>query len=438
MPVRQRKKIQEVLRRVIGLRALYQALFVLGLVLGLPWFLFRMTHSKRFRAGLWQRLGLSPPPRRQEVGPCLWVHGVSVGEVMAARGVVEQFQARHPDWVVAVSSTTLEGFGLARRIFPATSVFYFPLDLRMAVRRTFGAVVPTAVVLMELELWPMFLAEAHRRSCPVILVNGRITGKSFRGYRRIQRMLPQFDLITAVGAQNTEYADRFTSLGVPSARVSVTGNVKIDAAAAGLGCVSEWPGTGPPDDRPWLVAGSTHEGEEQIIGRAAGDCWLLICAPRHPERAKDAEMALRVAGRRVIRISALRSGAPCPPGADVLLDTIGDLQAAYTLASAAFVGGSLVPHGGQNVLEPAGCGIPVVVGPHTGNFAYEVSLLESAGGLHRVETQSALSAVLDGWISEPGLLVSQGRAARKAVEAHTGACERNLIVIEEALADAGL
>ncbi len=420
-----------------GLRALYQGLFGLGLVLGLPWFVVRMTTSRRYRAGIRQRLGLVPPAARTDGGPCLWVHGVSVGEVMAARGVVEGFRISHPQWAVAVSSTTLEGFELAEQLFPEAAVFYYPLDLGPAVRRTFDAIAPTAVVLVELELWPAFLAEAHRRSCPVILVNGRITGKSFRGYRRIQRMLPQFDLIAAVGAQNQEYADRFLALGVPSSRVSVTGNVKVDAAA-GVGDGGEWPDTGPDDGRPWLVAGSTHDGEEAIAGRAAGAEWRIICAPRHPERAGDAEAALRSVGRTVVRISALRGGVACPPGADVLVDTIGDLRTAYQLASAAFVGGSLVPHGGQNVLEPAGCGVPVVVGPHTANFRNEVDLLEAAGGLCRVESEDGLAAVLAGWIQEPEAMQEQGKAARRALDSHTGACARSLAVIEEVLSGAGL
>ncbi|NUN53900.1 MAG: 3-deoxy-D-manno-octulosonic acid transferase, partial [Planctomycetaceae bacterium] len=359
--------------------------------------LFKMLTSRRWRAGLRERLGGVAP--REGTRPCLWIHGVSVGEVLAARTLVARIREEMPGWEIVLSTTTRTGNEVARRTFPGTRVFYYPLDFSFSTERVLGRIRPDGVVLLELEIWPNFLLSTSRRGIPVFLVNGRITERSLRGYRVLQKFIPEpMDRIHLYCVQTPSYRDRFLAVGVPPERVFVTGTMKFDTVetegveglrgrfAAALGFL--------PGD--WvLVAGSTHDGEEEavlaaylaVLGRDPRA--RLVLAPRHPERVAAVEAAVRQAGLVPVRRTLLPDAAG-DGGTVVILDTMGELGPLYAVADCVFVGGSLVPHGGQNMMEPAGKARPVLTGPHTWNFEEVVEVLAASGGLEVVADAGAL------------------------------------------------
>ncbi|MEZ5976640.1 MAG: 3-deoxy-D-manno-octulosonic acid transferase [Planctomycetota bacterium] len=345
-----------------------------------------------------ERLGRGPIPPG-DGRPVVLLHGVSVGEVKGARSLVDRLREERPDLEVVVSTTTSTGADVARSLYPDLRVVRFPADLSPVVRRFFERVRPVAVVLVELEIWPNFLREANRRGVPLTVVNGRITKKSFGRYRLFKHLFPQFNRISLFCVQNETYAARFLRLRVPSARVAVTGNVKVD----GLRIGRVEPGdelrrlVGSSSGRPVVVVGSSHDPEERWAcegwRRAAPDARLVL-VPRHPDRAAELTDALRATGHDVQRLSALRAGEAPDETRPVLVDTIGELERVYGLADVVVIGGTLVPHGGQNMLEPAAQGLPVVIGPHVENFRQESALLVDAGGALRVrDAEEAWTAV---------------------------------------------
>ncbi len=422
-------------------------MYVLLLLLFSPYVLFKMLTSRRWRAGLRERLGGVAP--REGDRPCLWIHGVSVGEVLAARTLVALLGEEMPGWEIAISTTTRTGHEVALRTFPGLRVFYYPLDFSFATDRVLRAIRPDAVVLLELEIWPNFLLSTSRRGIPVFLVNGRITERSLRGYRKLLRFIPEpMDRIRLFGVQTPAYRDRFLALGVPPERVFVTGTMKFDTVeteggdrlreglAADLGL----------EAGAWvLVAGSTHEGEEAAVLAAFRAVQerdpgaRLVLAPRHLERLPAVEEAVRRAGFEPVRRTLL--GAPGSPGADgrsvVVLDTMGELQGLYGVGDAVFVGGSLVPHGGQNVMEPAGLARPVLTGPHHWNFQEVVEVLEAAGGLEVVADAEALREAVLRLHGDRAGAARRGRAAREAVAGGKGATRRTLALLRERLEPGG-
>lgn len=417
---------------------LYDALLYLAALLVLPVAFLRALVSRRARTALRERLGfVRVDPRGQR---SLLVHGVSVGEVTAMRPLLEILRQRHPDMPLAVSSTTPSGRATARRLFPELPVFAFPLDLPGACRRFLRRVQPRAVVLMELEIWPNFLRACHLAALPVAIVNGRITERSMTGYRRVQRLLPQFDRIALYGVQNERYAHRFGQLEVPRERIRITGNLKFDnlplrdpAGAAPLPW-SHW-----VDGRAAVALGSTHAPEEIEILREACRrpefaAVLFLVVPRHPGRAQRLmrELAAVVGERPVVLRSVWPAARPLPAGAVLVVDSFGELEAVYRAARCAFVGGSLIRHGGQNVLEPAALGRPVLVGPHTENFADEVELLLAAGGLVRAGDPAGLLGYAADWVADAAGAAARGRAGAAALSARRGAAATTLRMLEEA------
>lgn len=386
-------------------------MFLVGILGYLPLFLWRLLGDPSYRKGLSQRLGrLEPFSEAGGEAPVLWVHGVSVGEVRGAQPLVERLEREFPDHRVLVSATTPTGARVARRIYGEDRVFFFPLDFGSFPRRALDALRPKAVLLMELEIWPNFLDTAERRGVPVMVVNGRISERSFKGYRLVRKLLPQFDRIDLFCVQNPTYAHRLAALGVSRDRIRQTGNLKYD----GLDLVEEDP---PPDPdlkalldlkegEVVLVGGSTHPDEEMILGRVALDLEKklqktvrLVVAPRHPERgagvAKDLSRLLKgeCPGRHpVLRLTSVREGREeLLPASWLVADTIGELLRVYTLADLVFVGGSLVHHGGQNMLEPLALRKPTIVGPHVWNFRVDVDLFLKAGGLVQVKDEKELA-----------------------------------------------
>ncbi|HYX30092.1 MAG TPA: 3-deoxy-D-manno-octulosonic acid transferase, partial [Pyrinomonadaceae bacterium] len=313
----------------------------------------------------------------------IWLHCVSVGEMEAARPLVDALRERFPSYRVAISTTTVTGQQVARRAFAqeAALIFYFPIDWSWTVRRALNAVNPAAILLMETELWPNLLREAARRSIPVALVNGRISPKSFRRYQKIrgfmQRVLAN---VTLALMQSDQDAERICKLGLPPERSEVVGNMKFDSAklppiedtvTSNLRTRFAFNGT-----QPIIVAASTHAPEEEIILNAfkrvrqspAGKTARLVIAPRHPERFDAVTELVAASGFQWSRRTAAASDLDAA-SVIVILDSIGELRATHQVAQIAFMGGSFIPHGGQNMLEPAAQGVCVITGPYTHNFA---------------------------------------------------------------------
>jgi 3-deoxy-D-manno-octulosonic-acid transferase len=419
------------------------------LVLAAPWAAARMaTDAKarsRWRAYL-RDLAARFGRRRRRGGdaPCAWVHGVSVGEIKAAARLVESIEREVPGVEVVVSATTDTGYRVARERFPGRRVDFYPPDVSGVVESALDRLRPDLVVLVESEFWPNFLTSTAERGIPVVLVNGKMSERSAARFRRTgplgRRLLASLDCLCV---QLPAYADRFRALGVASERIRVTGNLKLDnipigADRARTDHYASLLGLG--DGRPLWVAGSTHPPEERAVGRVlrrlradAGPLRLVV-APRHPSRADAVEADLRREGLAVVRRSAVLPGRPPSPDDVVLLDTVGELEALYALADVVFVGGSLVPHGGQNMMEPASLGKPVVVGPHTSNFRGEVDLLLGAGGLVQADDEDALRATLVGWLRDPGSAAEVGRRGREAILSGKGATERTVEAVRPWLA----
>lgn len=402
----------------------------------------------RRHAGVRDRRGRVGKLRRSGPGPGILVHGVSVGETHALEPFVEALAASPLEPDVVVSASTATGFERACRIHGGRrEVVRFPLDFTWMAARFLDGVRPELVVLGELELWPSFLEACARRGIPVCVVNGRLSARSYRGYRRWRPLARRmFRRLAWVSAQTAVYRDRFVALGVPGHRVEVGGSLKWDAAlkvpdARDAEALAE--ALGIDGGRPLIVAGSTGPGEEEVLLRGLPAGCQLLLAPRKPERWDEVAglvpgMPRRSGGggmgvgcggmggdgrsmRRGGRI--MRVGGQTMP--DVfLLDTIGELPAAYLLADAVFVGRSLVPMGGSNPLEPVALGRPAVIGPHHENFAGVVAELVAAGGL--VVSEDPM-AVIAGWLEDPG-------AARRVVAGGRGALERNRGSAERAAA----
>jgi 3-deoxy-D-manno-octulosonic-acid transferase len=393
---------------------------------------------RRYRAGFLQRLG--GVPRRSGDRPCLWLHAVSVGELLAALPLVEGLRRSFPDWDLWVSTSTDTAQDLAARSLPReVTVFYYPLDYGWAVRRTLRRVRPSTVILLELELWPNFLLAAGEANIPVLVANGRISGRSYPRYRRLRALsrFLFFARVTAFAAQSEEYACRFESLGVPRERIDVLGNLKYDAAPAADAENSTFEKLGWADhSSPVLMGGSTHPGEENVLLsiwsglRQAVPGLKLILAPRHIERAGEVEGLLASsAGQPMVRWSAVR-GSPAPPPREsapvVLVDVVGDLDRFYRLADVVFVGGSLVPRGGHNMLEPARLGKPVLFGPWISNFEEIARHLLTARAAVQVEDRPGLETQIARLLSDPQARQELGERAREAAGELGGATARHL------------
>jgi 3-deoxy-D-manno-octulosonic-acid transferase len=411
-------------------------LYVLVLLFTAPFWILAVLFSARWRRGLGERLG--GIPRRAGDKPCLWVHGASVGEALLAGGFVAEWRRRHPDWDVAVSTFTPTGQDVAKKTFPDLPVFFWPLDLGFCVRRALGRARPAAVALVEMEVWPGFVKECANRRIPVVVVNGRISERSARRYAKLP-FGGTFRLVARFCAQSEEFAARARELGFPADRVEVTGNMKFDglpeapsaeargALAARLGLEAE---------APVLVGGSTHDPEEKHLVSAFEELkseferLRLVLVPRHPERAGEVARAVAEAGFEVARKTDIDAGVA--PGRDAVLvvDTVGELRALWGLATVAYVGGSLTSRGGQNVMEPAAMGKPVVFGPDMTNFREARDLLAAERGCRQVADAAALLPAIRELLSDPAAAAVMGDRARSALQGRAGATARNAAVLE--------
>lgn len=356
----------------------YSLLLSIGILLLSPLFLVR---REKYAAGFSERLG-KYPAFVHDGRKVIWLHCVSVGESNAARPLVDGLLSEFPDHRVIISTTTRTGQELARKIYAgkADAVFYFPFDWKFSVRKALNNFKPSVVLLMETEIWPRFIHEAKRVGAKVAIVNGRLSQKSFERYSRVRhfvaRVLNDVDLAMM---QAEDDASRLIRLGIPAERVEITGNIKFDQVSGSSdAALTEYFRSrfGITADKPLIVAASTHEPEEQYVlealeGELGHSCRLML-VPRHPERFDTIESLLTSSPYSYVRRSG--EGSDEDKAADIiLLDTIGELRSVFPLAEIVFVGGSLIPHGGQSILEPALDGRAIVTGPYTHNFESVVS-----------------------------------------------------------------
>jgi len=408
---------------------LYSFALLLVLVVGAPWWLLRMAAGGKYREGLSERLGWIPARiRRGLTGqPAIWIHAVSVGEVLAASRLIEELTQRlsaaPPRERVLISTTTRTGQRLARERFGADRVFYFPLDFAWAVRAWLRALQPRLLVLLETEFWPRMLVECRRAGIPVAVVNARISDRSWPRYRRLawiwRRLLGGLALVLA---QSDLDAERLRALGASNVRVG--GNLKYDVRIASPAPVTEALRRSIGPGMPILVCGSTLSGEEEILLGALPPGIVAILAPRHPERFQEVAQLLRSRGIRWVRRSEwLDAPSTVEPGTVFLLDSIGELASVYSLATAAFIGGSLIPAGGHNPLEPAQFGVPVAMGPYYENFRGIVDALRKHDAI-RIVSAGELDVALAEMLSGSPDSRAQGARARQVFDSEAGATER--------------
>lgn len=411
---------------------IYSALLALWLLVSLPYWLIQMSRHGKYRAGLRQRLGRVPSHLLSRTGPVIWIHAVSVGEVIAVSELIDRLREAFPQRRIIVSTTTDTGQRLARKRFGDENVIYFPLDFAFAIKPYLQALRPELVVIAETEFWPNFLRLAHASGATIAIVNARISDRSWPGYRRVRWLLRGIlAQVSLFLAQTDEDQKRLVDIGAPANRVKVSGNLKFDAPLpAPPPVVASLRDSFSRDGAtPVLVCGSTVEGEEPLLLRtfenilASHPKALMILAPRHPERFAQVATTLEQLGIRFWRRS-LWNGEPITGGV-LLIDTIGELASLYALADIAFVGGSLVPRGGHNILEPAQHGVPIVVGNHTENFRDIISLFQRHDAV-RIVGPAELPLVFLELISNQAERQSLGSRAKETLQSQQGATARTL------------
>jgi len=420
---------------------LYSTVLSLALVAYLPVAAWRRRGRQRSGRSLAQRWGRIGPGLPAE--PRCWIHAVSVGEAAAAIPLVQAISRRWPELSIVMTTVTATGARIVvERVGGLATHRYFPIDLPGPVRRALEAVRPRFFIGLETELWPNFLRELAMRGVPTMVANGRISDRSFRRYRLVRSLMKRMlSRVTVFAMQSEEDARRIIALGAPPERVIVTGNLKADRSEKPNQCDPVWETMLRPDgDRLTLVAGSTHPGEEDAVldayqllrQRFAG--LALVLAPRHPERGAEVAQLVRDRGLPVVRRTAFGDDAD---GRDrhavIVLDTVGELADLYGLADVVFVGGSLVPTGGHNMLEPAKMRKPVLFGPHTQNFREGAELLRSAGAAMVVRDAHELAREAERLLKDPVLRHTMGEAGCTAVAGQQGAVAGTMTLIERHL-----
>ncbi len=417
-------------------------IYAILLVVLSPLVLYRMVREGRYRSGWGERFG--SVPEREGGQRCVWIHAVSMGEINAIGSIVSGLKERLGDCEIVISTTTDTGMKRARKLYGANhKVFFYPLDFSFAVRRALGRIRPDVCVLMELEVWPNFMAVVGRRGVSVVVANGRISsGKGFPRYKRIAPLVRRvFRHLSLVLAQDEAYAERFAYLGVPYERIKVVGSLKYDTAEV----VDRVSGTeelavslGFDGGGRTLVAGSTGPGEEEIILRVfhelRGDKELrrlrLVVVPRKPERFDEVARLIEGAGDKLVRYSLIKEEGREVTAADadavILGDTMGDLRKFYSLADVVFVGRSLVPMGGSDMMEAAALGKPVIVGPYTENFTETVGKLMAARGIEMVADGRQLVGVVSKLLKDKEFAGAMGRQAREVIIENQGATEKTV------------
>ena len=417
----------------------YSLLLTLGLIVLLPYYLIQALAHGKYIAGLRQRLGSVPPVNGK---PVIWLHCVSVGETQAARPLAQRVKQQFPHHALVVSTITLTGQKLARDVFRTTaeSVLYFPFDWRWSVRRALKTINPAAVLIMETELWPNFLRECKARRIPVALVNGRISRQSFRRYKLIRFFLRRVLACLSLAVMQSETdASRLRELGMSDDKLYTAGNLKFDAEVAGglTATTTELRERfGLQSGGQLILAASTHAPEEEVMLESVKQLHpaRLMIAPRRPERFNEVATLIQKSGLSWTRRTAVAT-ADDTNATVILLDTIGELPATYSLADVVFVGGSIVDRGGHNVLEPAAAGAAVVTGAHTHNFHAIVDLMCEAKAIVQLpplENSAAateLTHVLKNLLANTDERDELGRRAKQLLTDNQGATDRTITFI---------
>jgi 3-deoxy-D-manno-octulosonic-acid transferase len=408
-----------------------------------PYFVYQAIRYKKYIGSLRQRLGFLPITFNLDGEESVWIHAVSVGETLTARALAADLKTLYPRLRLFLSTTTIAGQQVARQNQHVDGVFYFPFDWTFIVRRTLDLVKPRVFIMMETEIWPNLLRICRKRGVKTIVINGRISSRSYPRYRLVRPFFRQVLAdVDRFCMQSDESARRLIDLGADPSRVTVTGSLKFDSLQ--LPTASSH---GKPRERVLrffriaphrqvVVAGSTMRGEEAPVLRAftrvkaASPAAIMILAPRHPERFGEVERLAREAGFVTVRRSDLPIDAE--PRADVVvLDSLGELAQIYQLATAVFVGGSLADHGGHNILEPAIFGKPIIIGPYMQNFKEIAEAFVANDAAVQVQSDRDLENALLELLTDPVRRARLGAAARALVEANRGAKEKTLAVIAD-------
>lgn len=427
---------------------IYSLLLTLGFIILLPRFVLDALRSGKYVTGLRQRLG-NLPAINSKGKPVIWLHCVSVGEAQAAQSLVREISNRFPKLALVISTTTVTGQQVAGELFreQAAAVFYFPIDWAWTIRRVLSKLQPAAILVMETELWPRVFREASRREIPVALLNGRISAKSFGRYKLVRPFIRRvLNDLTLAAMQTEQDAARIEQLGMPENRISIAGNLKFDSAST----TSDFE-LGDAirhrfafnDDRPLIVAASTHDPEEGFVVNAfrsvrqAHPGARLLIAPRHPERFEEVDSLLSNSGFSSVRRSATPSAEDVRADV-VLLDSIGELRAVYPFADVAFVGGSIAPHSGHSLIEPGSHGVCTVTGPHTQNFAAVTQALLDEDALIQLretdEPAAELARVFTELLSDESRRSSIAERAKAVCDRNRGATARTIDLISHLLA----
>jgi 3-deoxy-D-manno-octulosonic-acid transferase len=425
---------------------LYSLALGAAMLISLPYWLYHILRHGKYHSGFSERMGRVPDRLSAVLSPgrAIWVHAVSVGEVLAVSGLIEQMRQNFPAHRIVVSSTTDTGQELARKRFGAENVFYFPLDFGFAIRPYLRALRPELIVLAETEFWPNFLHLAHASGARIAVANARISDRSWPSYLRfrwaLRRMLVDIDLFLA---QTEQDRTRLQSIGADTARVQVTGNLKFDISSPAQPLIVETlrQSLTAEHAEPVIVCGSTVEDEELRLLEAFDNLRVqhpratMILAPRHPERFDDVATLLQQLDTRFYRRS--RWAGESLAGGVLLLDSIGELAALYALADVAFVGGSLVPRGGHNIIEPAQYGVAIVTGNHTENFRDIVVLFQSRDAV-RIVGVAELQLTLMQLVANDSERHALGRRAQETLRSQQGATAHTLEALQTLLTRNGV
>lgn len=422
---------------------LYDLVLLASAAVLIPYYLFRGWRRGKARRGIRERLGFYTAGQLAQVAgrKVLWVHAVSVGETRAAVPLLKRLKSLYPEHLLVLSNVTETGHQIARDLREVDLCLFFPFDLSWVVQRVLRQVRPDAVIIVETEIWPNFIQGAHENGIPVILVNGRISDRSFPRYRLARRLIaPILDQFSAFCMQTELDAERIVAMGARPERVSVTGNLKFDMQVHPVDSVERERLRGafhlPPEAVIW-VAGSTHAGEEEIVTAvyrdlvASGESLFLILVPRHPERCRPVREML--AGQRLdvgLRSALKERQSPFSPGEILLVDTLGEMLTFYALADLVFVGGSLVPVGGHNVLEASLMEKPVVFGSYMHNFKEISSLLLNEGAGLVVHDRLELMGAVRQLLGDAARRTAMGRAGAGLLERNAGATDKTVAVID--------
>lgn len=419
---------------------LYSAVLAVALVLTLPYWLVQMLRHGKYREGIVARLGRVPPHIARLGGGvrAIWVHAVSLGELLAASGLIRDLQSRFPEHRIFISTTTATGQKLARQRFGRDNVFFFPLDFRYALRPYFRALRPELIVVVETELWPNFFREARAQGSRLAVINARVSDQSFPRYRLLSRMLrPVLACVDLFLAQSRQDAGRIVAIGADPDRVEAVGNLKFDIPAGSESPLVAQVRHDRSADLPIIVCGSTVDGEEPLLldaYRKIHACFpglLMVIAPRHPERFVQVANLVTASGLPFLRRSQWDGASKIQPGI-FLLDSLGELADLYQVADIAFIGGSIAPRGGHNILEAARFGVPIVVGPHNENFREIARVFEQAGAL-RIVDAAGLTAEFERLLNDRNAAHDIGVRARETWRRNTGATVRTLSYLETLL-----